>query len=221
MMFNLSYKELGAAGFSLYSQGNQDGVLIAIFNQIGHGDKVLVDIGARDGLEISNTANLRLRYGWSALLIDAEPLADIVKKEIITKDNVNDVIWKYGIWEFDFLNIDIDGNDRYVWEAIKHRPRVVSIEYNSKFKNDESYTIEYNPEHKWEGDDYYGASLLSMVELGEKKGYTLVYVVDRYDAIFIRKDLIHTEYVPPTLDELLPEPIIAHEKVSNKKWVSY
>lgn len=218
-MFNIPYKELKKAERSIYSQGGQDGVLAEIFNQIGHGSRKLVDIGARDGVEISNTANLRLRYGWEALLIDAEPLADIVKQEIITRENINDVIWKYGVWDYDYINIDIDGNDMYVLDSIKHRPRVITIEYNSKFYNNESYAIEYNPNHKWEGDDYYGASLLALKKLGERKGYTLVYVVDRYDAVFVRNDLIHPEYKEPSLDELLPEPIIAHEKRSNKKWV--
>lgn len=60
---------------------------------------------------------------------------------------------------------------------------------------------------------------MALKRLGEKKGYTLVYVVDRFDAVFVRNDLIDDGYVPLTLDELSPEPIIAFEKVSGKKWV--
>jgi hypothetical protein len=219
MKFNLTPKELKAAERSNKSQGGQDGVLEAIFSQIGEGDAYFVEFGAGNGLDSSNTANLRINHGWGGLLMDAEPTADIVKKENITANNINSILHKHGVKEIDYLSIDIDGNDYYVWNILYKKPRVITIEYNSKFSNDESYTIEYNPEHKWEGDDYYGASLLALKKLGEKKGYTLVYVVDRFDAVFVRNNMISEDYIVPSLDELLTEPIIAFEKVSGKKWV--
>lgn len=219
MKFNLSHKELKSAERSVCSQGGQDGVLEVIFNQIGEGDEYYVEFGAKDGLELSNTANLRIYHGWGGLLMDAEQTSEIVKKETITSNNINSILHKYKVGDIDYLSIDIDGNDYYVLNTLYKKPRVISIEYNSKFRNDQSYAIEYNPEHKWEGDDYYGASLLALKKLGEKKGYTLVHVVAQLDAFFIRNDLISPDYVPPTLDELLPEPIIAHEKISTKRWV--
>lgn len=219
MMFNLTYQQLKEAERSVYSQGGQDGVLEAIFHQIGEGTKRFVEFGARDGVELSNSANLRINHGWTGLLMDSEPLSGIVKKEFITRDNINELLsFKY-MGAIMYLSIDLDGNDYWVWEAIEKTARVVTIEYNSKFRNGESYAIEYNPDHKWEGDDYYGASLLALKKLGERKGYTLVYVVDRFDAVFVRNHLISPDYVAPTLDELLPSPIIAHEKISTKEWV--
>lgn len=217
MTFSLSHKQLKQAERSVYSQGGQDGVLEAIFNQIGHGTKTFVEFGARDGVELSNTANLRLNYGWSGILIDAEPKSDIVHKAFITTKNINKLL--SDIESIMYLSIDMDGNDYWVWMAIVRDPNVVTIEYNSKFNNYESVSIAYNPDHIWEGDDYYGASLLALKRLGEAKGYTLVYVVDRFDAVFVRNDLIDDDYEPPSLNELSPEPIIAHEKISNKRWV--
>ena len=214
MKFTLTPQELKASERSVYSQGGQDGVLEAIFNQIGV-KKPFVEFGARDGIECSNTKYLSYKYAIRRLLIDAIPLSDDVLEMEITKDNIDGII----DGDFDYMSIDLDGNDYWVWEAITNKPSVVTIEYNSKFRNDESVTIEYNENHKWEGDDYYGASLLALKKLGEQKGYTLVYVVDRFDAVFIRNDLISADYVVPTLDELLPEPIIAFDKVSNKKWI--
>lgn len=219
MKFNLTPQQLKEAEKSVCSQGGQDGVIEAIFNQIGEGDAFYVEFGAKDGLELSNTANLRIYHGWGGLLMDAEPGADIVKKERITANNINSILNKYNVKEIDYLSVDIDGNEYWVWNLLYKKPRVITIEYNSKFNNDESYAIEYNPDHKWEGDDYYGASLLALKKLGEKKGYTLVYVVAQFDAVFVRNDLIAEGYAVPTLDELLPEPIIAHEKKSTKKWV--
>lgn len=217
MKFNLTIQQLKYSEKSVYSQGGQDGVLEAIFNQLGIKQGQFFDIGARDGKEISNTANLWLNHDWGGLRVDAEPLSAIVVKDLITRDNINDSKYRFG--KYELFNLDIDGNEYWVWEAMKDTPSVVVIEYNSKFRNDESYAIEYNPEHKWEGDDYYGASLLALKKLGDRKGYTLVYVVDRYDAVFIRNDLVSSDYVVPTLDELLPEPIIAHETKSTKRWV--
>lgn len=213
MKFNISYKDLKAAERSVYSQGGQDGVLEAIFNQIGIAHDKAMEFGARDGFDLSNTANLNFS---KRLLIDAEPKSQIVEKGFITKENINNYARQF---DFDYISIDMDGNDYWVWEAMENKPRVLTIEYNSKFNNNESVVIEYNPDHIWEGDDYYSASLFALKKLGERKGYTLVYVVDRFDAVFIRNDLISEDYVIPTLDELLPLPIIAHETISNKKWV--
>lgn len=219
-MFNLSHTQLKNAEKSVSSQGGQDGVLEAIFKQIGEGCKRYVEFGARDGLELSNTANLRINFGWEGLLMDVEPLSSLVKKELVLTDNIDFLLHKYRICDIDLLSIDIDGNDWYIWRALNQKPRVVVIEYNSKFRHDESYAIEYNQEHKWEGDDYYGASLFALKKLGENKGYTLVHIVAQFDAFFIRNDLISELYVPPTIEQLLPNPIIAHEKISGKKWVS-
>lgn len=220
MKFNLTHQQLKDSEKRIYSQGMQDGILEAIFKHLKINEGYLIDVGAKDGLEISNSANLRMNFGWSCLLIDAEPLSDFVKKETITKENINGILKKYHVpKEVDLLTLDIDGIDIYVWKAIRINPKVVSIEFNSKFRNDESYTIEYNKKQKWEGDDYYGASLLALKKLGEQKGYTLVYAVDRYDAIFVRNDLLSSDYKPSTIDEIFPEPIVAHQIISNKKWI--
>jgi hypothetical protein len=187
--------------------------------QIGEGNKTFVEFGARDGVEISNTVNLRLNKGWGGLLMDSQPLSDIVMQETITRENINELLDKYVVSEVDYLSIDLDGNDYWVWEEIKITPRVVSIEYNSKFRYDESFAIEYNENHQWQGDDCYGASLLALQKLGIKKGYTLVCIVSELDAFFIRNDLVDSKYTPPTVMGLLPKPITAHSKISNKKWV--
>lgn len=215
MKFNLTPQQLKVAERSVYSQGGQDGVLEAIFNQIGI-KYPLIEFGARDGVECSNTKYLGEKFNIPRVLIDGCSLSPEVSEIFVTEDNAESIFDNHN---FDYLSIDLDGNDYWIWNVIKNTPSVISIEYNSKFHNDESLSIEYNPNHKWEGDDYYGASLLALKKLGEKKGYTLVYVVDRFDAVFVRNDLIEEDYIPPTLDELLPEPIIAFEKVSGKKWI--
>lgn len=218
-MFNLTHKELKEAEKSVYSQKGQDGILEAIFNQLGIIKGTFVEFGARDGVELSNTAHLRLNKGWRGLLMDTEPLSPIVEKEFITAHNINRILSMYKVVKLDLLSVDIDGNEAYILEAININPKVVITEFNSKFSNDENYSIEYDPKHKWAGDDYYGASLLALNRIMSRKGYTLVYTVAELDAIFIRAELLDNNYIKPTLDELFPQPIIAHQTVSNKKWV--
>jgi len=219
MKFNLTISELKAAERSVYSQKGQDGILEAIFNQLEIIKGSFVEFGARDGVELSNTAHLRLNKGWRGLLMDTEPLSPIVEKEFITAHNINRILSMYKVVELDLLCVDVDGNDYYIFEVLNIKPKIVVIEYNSKFRHDESYVIEHNPKHKWEGDDYYGASLLALKMLGEAKGYTLVYVVAELDAIFVRNDLLHEDYAPTPIEILFPNPIVAHETVSNKNWV--
>lgn len=219
MKFSLTHKELKAAERSVYSQGGQDGVLEAIFNQIGCGNKRFVEFGARDGVELSNTANLRINYGWNGLLMDLNPLSEWVRKERVSVLNINYLLAYYKYTEVDYISLDIDGNDGWVWLEMSVLPRVVSVEFNSKFNNRESLMIEYNENHVWDGDDYYSGSLLALKKIGNKKGYKLVYAVDRFDAIFVRNDEVDAFFIEPTLDEIFPHPIIAHSIVSNKKWV--
>jgi hypothetical protein len=57
-----------------------------------------------------------------------------VQLAFITAENINELIGDWGTGEIDLLSIDIDGNDFYVWQALKViNPRVVVIECNWKF----------------------------------------------------------------------------------------
>ena len=95
----------------------------------------------------------------------------------------------------DFLNIDIDGNDWYVWDAIKSvRPRLVCIEYNGKFPPDLNWKQAYNCRHIWDYTDWQGASLKAMELLGREKGYVLVGTnLTGANAFFVRDDLYSRE----------------------------
>ena len=178
----------------VFSQGGEDGVLEAIFEHVGVTDRYYVEFGCGDGVQC-NTAYLR-RQGWTGLLMDgmAHPAADdaVIHKEWIAAENINDLFAKHGVPdEFDLMSIDIDGNDYWVWDAIRHQPRVVVAEYNANLAVDESLTLPYNAEHQWDGSDFYGASLRAFEKLGRKKGYTLLYCSQAgVNAFFVRGDLL-------------------------------
>lgn len=170
-----------------YSQNGEDGIIEAIFARIGAESKFFVEIGVGppDGrLELLDTAGLECNTrllrekGWQGYMFDGREYPENagVKTEFVTVENINSVFQKYAIpVEFDLLSIDIDGNDYWVWKALgSYRPRVVIVEYNSNYPPPERRVLPYDPAFRWDGTDYYGASLSALVQLAKEKGYTLV-----------------------------------------------
>lgn len=174
------------------SQNGEDGIIKTIFSKIGY-SKYYVEIGG--GKYYDNTRLLRKEFGFTGLLLNSslENLRVNLRKEFITRENINDLFMKYNVpLDFDLLSIDIDTNDWYVWNALddKYRPRIVCIEYNAKFKPNTDMLIKYNPKAIWERDDYFGASMKAYYLLGRKKKYSLV-CADRSgrNLFFVRDDL--------------------------------
>jgi hypothetical protein len=182
------------------SQNGEDGIIECIFNQVGVTNKFFVEFGIHSG--IANTVFLRNK-GWGGLWMDLKG-GENIKKEKITAENINDLLDKYNVPnEFDLLSIDIDGNDYYVWKEIIRTPRVVVIEYNAHIPTDQSKAIKYNPNHKWRHDDYFGASLLAMKNLGLKKGYTLIGCDGNgVNAFFVKEDLVDGNFKIKSIDEV-------------------
>ena len=120
-----------------FCQHDEESIVLNLFDIIGKGNKTLCDIGAR--IDLSNSLRLIRDFGFTGKLIDAkaDACADIERNvpdhievicEKITIDNVNDYVG-----DVDFLSIDIDTNDWWVWAHIKSKPRIVCIEFNNHF----------------------------------------------------------------------------------------
>lgn len=160
-----------------FSQNGEDGIIESIFNNIGTTNKIFVEIGVGDGRE-NNTRKLT-EEGWAGTWISIPPVTIVPDGvtyigEKVTIENVNEFL-KHTQKEIDLLSIDIDGNDYWVWKAIKCiSPRVVVIEYNPYFPPPISKTIKYDPDFKWEITDYFGASLSALDKLAKENGYSLV-----------------------------------------------
>lgn len=176
-----------------YSQGGEDGVIAEIFKRIGTTNKFCVDLGAYNGVESSNVAAL-LEDGWRGILIDGSAQSanpnTVIYNHFVTAENVNDLL-TYHLCpdEFDFLSIDLDGNDYWVWKALEFKPRAMIIEYNGHIKSDVGSVIEYEANFKFKWTDYFGASLLGLSDLGRVKGYELVYCDKAgVNALFVRQD---------------------------------
>lgn len=177
-------------GFKVYSQNDEDGILVEIFRRIGTANRRFLEFGVENGLE--NNTLCPLEQGWSGAWlegsrdyvsaiesgfrrrIDAGRLS--VRQAFVHRDNINGLVRALALpHDLDLLSIDIDGNDYHVWEAITSvEPRVVVIEYNAKFRPPMRWVMDYNPAHQWDGSDQFGASLEAIADLGRRKGYRLV-----------------------------------------------
>ena len=159
----------------VYSQNGEDGLIEYIFDKIGIKYYYCVEFGVESGAEC-NTRYFIEKYKSDFLHMDSSFESDIIKKELITSENIESLFAKYNVPKyFDLLSIDIDFNDYYVWKAIEnYYPTVVIIEYNAHIPPDESKVVKYGPYRTWDGTDYFGASLLALKNLGDKKGYRLI-----------------------------------------------
>jgi hypothetical protein len=190
---------------SVASQRGVDGILREIFYRIGSGRRFFVEFGVEDGYEC-NTALLASRYRWSGLYIEANPQdverlrkrwsarSDItIRQAFITAENIASLFAQCGVpSEPDLLSIDIDGNDYWVWKALaQYRPRAVVIEYNASYPPPRRWIMAYNPEHRWGGTTYFGASLSALHDLGSRLGYALLGTdTQGLNAFFLRRDLL-------------------------------
>ena len=196
----------------VYSQHGEDGVIAYLFSKIGATNRRFIEFGVEDGREC-NTANLSLHFGWSGLLIegDADSAARArayynrvlrsdrdrvqVAHSFITAENINTLFEAHGMaGEIDFLSVDIDGADYWVWKAITVvAPRVVCVEYNSSFGPERSVTVAYDPafeRYRYHPSGlYYGASLTALTKLAREKGYILAGCESQgVNAFFVRAD---------------------------------
>lgn len=211
-----SFKDVG---FKVYSQFEEDGILLYIFSVIGTTNKHVVEICAGDGIECMS-ANLIINHGWEGLLIDGDQNSvnrgikfyaanqstflypPVFKHAWVTVENINQIISENGFKnEIDLLSLDIDGNDYYVMEAINViKPRVIICETHNVIPDDLSLTIPYKEDFNYsdakQHEEFRSVSLFAMKKLLNKKGYRLI-GSHRYgfNAIFMLNDT-GKEYFP-------------------------
>lgn len=199
------------AGFRIYSQTDEDGILLYIFSIIGFTNKTLIDFAFGDP-HGANTTNLLLNWGFWGLLVegseegirrstdyfanhpDTRIFPPKLERHWITAENVNQIIYQNRIQgEIDLFSLDIDGVDYWLWKALTVvSPRVVVVEANTCLGRDLSVTVPYRPDFNRHdiNPNYFGASVQAFTKLGKEKGYRLV-ACNRfgYNLFFIRNDL--------------------------------
>lgn len=201
------------------SQCGQDGVLKAIFQNVGFREPrktekpapFYVEFGARKP-GMLNSAVLREFCGWQGILLDSQPgetphggcrdcpgVADIVKTEFVTAENIVELFRKYDVpRDFDLLTIDTDYNDYWIWRALltdgTFRPRVVAVDFNPDLPLHEAKAVRYSAMAEWDGTVYTVGSLLAYALVARAHGYSFAYALEMGShAFFVRSDLLHEE----------------------------
>lgn len=187
-----------------YSQNGEEGIIREIVRRLGIAKGWFVEFGAMDGVTGSNTFGLAVN-GWNGLYIEGDQkyiphLSNNIRpwpnlrmlNEYVTCEpgqTLDELLLKADIpKDLDLLSIDIDGNDYWVWKSTAVRPKIVVIEYNCHCDPGVSKTIPYDPGHRWQYDDFFGASAKALVDLGKSKGYSLVCHFFDVNLFFVRNE---------------------------------
>lgn len=169
---------------NIYSQFGEDGIIEEILSHLPR-NKWCVEFGAWDGVYGSNSFNIIKNHGYKSVLIEADkkrfeelrlnlsPYNAILLNKYVNfegENTLDNLLSKTPIpQDFDFLSIDIDGCDYYIFESlILYRPKLICIEYNPSIPN----SVEFIQEKNFEIQQ--GTSPKAIVELANLKGYELI-----------------------------------------------
>ena len=175
-------------GEKYFSQNDEDGLLLEICRRIGLSNGTFLEFGVGRGLE--NNTLILLMSGWRGGWAGGETLAFEIpagsrrlcfEEAWITAEIACDLHQRLAArletGGFDLLSIDLDGNDPHVLAALLAngvRPSVLVVEYNGKFPPPIRFQMDYDPEHRFAENDYYGASLQVFADMLVAAGYRLV-----------------------------------------------
>lgn len=196
--------------FRVSSQWGEDGILDWLIERarIPPRSQSFIEFGVENYRQ-SNTRFLLQNRNWRRLIMDGSPKMPTTVKDdgllwahdllarsaFITRENINDLIASAGLHgEIGLLSIDLDGNDYWLWEAIKVvSPILLVCEYNSVFGDVYPITTPYDPAFQRTkahfSNLYFGASIGAVRSLASKKGYHFLGTTTAgNDAFFVRHD---------------------------------
>ncbi len=186
-------KALSDFAANVYSQHGEDGIIAAIFGWLGMKDGLCVEFGAWDGYKFSNTANLWTQ-GWSAVLIEADPIkfarlesnitlfpkVKAIKKMVGLQSGQR---WYEDVDQADLVSIDVDGNDYWIFQISPYGPALYIVEYNTTIPAWLDIFTPYAP------DNAFGCSLAALARIAKEKGYDYIGST-RSNGFFLRNDLM-------------------------------
>ncbi len=228
--------------FKVFSQFGDDGLIQYCLSKIAPGiPKTFVEFGIQDYSE-SNTRFLLQGYAWSGLVIDGSSkfIKTLRDSDIswrnniksinawITKENIDELVSSYGAQGLGILSIDIDGNDYWIWEAIKSvDPWIVIVEWNALFGPKKKITVPYRADFDrtaaHHSNQFYGASLSALDSLAKSRGFSLVGVNSAGNNAYFIKTQRLGELKETSPDEAYRTPAFndAREKSGKLSFPSY
>ena len=149
-----------------------------------------VDIGAGDGIDMSNTYLLAKR-GWRGISLECggirfNQLASTYRnfqdvklaKAAATPSNIVEILRGFGApSRIDVLNIDIDGYDYFVLSKVLENFQVglIVAECNMIYRPGIHFAMKYTEGYEWDaGSPLVGASLQAFYNLGKEFNYKIV-----------------------------------------------
>jgi hypothetical protein len=182
-------------GFRVFSQADEDGILLFLLAATGADTGRFVDIGAGDCVTANNCANLAFNLGFHGLFVDAHEGRIAAGRELyarhpdtstypprtvhalVTPENVDTIVRDAALdGGIDVLSIDVDGNDYWIWEAVTAAtPAIVVIETHTEYRLHDLLAPYRAPTGEPpRADEPVGASPVAMTRLAERLGYRLV-----------------------------------------------
>lgn len=183
----------------IYSQFGEEGIVLKLLEMIGEKNRRCVEIGAGDSLHCSNIRHF-CENGWRGLMIEADidkasiakkhaPLAATVLNRAVAPGQLDRIIRNQNFPEnYDFLSLDVDGDEWWHLKDMEMTPRIVCVEVNPSF--------DFRTQFVQEQGGMLGCSLLAMYILAKQKRYTPVF----YD--YPNLYLIHDDECPPIFDKV-------------------
>ena len=178
-------------------------------------EREVVDIAASDGFSQSSTLGF-YRKGYGGLAVEMDPIkfatlsflyrnfknVRLIKARV-TPDNVALILSAAEVRKdtIAILNLDIDSYDLHIIKSILsagYRPTIISMEINEKIPSGIYFTVDYDINHYWQGDNFYGCSIDAAYNTVIPYGYIL-YKVNYNNAFFV-----NTSHTDVSLKPLLP-----------------
>ncbi len=186
-----------------HSLAGEAGILDYILSKLPKRDYWVVEFGACDGYEFSNTIHLIETGDINAVLIEPQdhffiklnenmrafPRVHCIKSmvNLSSGSTLDDILSRTPIpSDFDLLVIDIDNNDYQIFESLnRYAPKVFMVEINNTFSNPDHEKIPTYDAPFVFGE--HGSSLASMTKLAESKGYKLICNIS-CNAIYVKNE---------------------------------
>jgi hypothetical protein len=211
---------------NITSQCGEDGIIEHLLTLLPFTPKTCLEVGAGDGLTLSNTNTLWSKQGWRTLLIEANPEgikaigertsghANVTAVQAMitaTGPNSLDEIAKRADFpsRLGVLSIDIDANDLEIFENLTHlAPDIVFIEFNNEIPADVDY-------RDLPGDVFFRHSAKAVETSARARGYRLIACTGP-NAVLLRGDLI-THEIADRLPDLPVEALFDYSFLRSRR----
>lgn len=155
---------------------------------LSYHDLVYVDIGAGDGIDMSNTYLIARGGGrgyciefnsfkFAMMAVTYQTLDNVcLAKAPATPQGIAPLLRGLGVPPiFDFLNLDIDSYDYDVLSSVLEafRIRILCVEINPEFPLSIDFAVRY-PAAEWDGTDFQGMSFSMAYKLLRKHQYRVI-----------------------------------------------